>query len=338
MLERAEPAGRASDVRPAVRNRGVREDGAATVVLDFGARVAEAAPRAAPLRRQLPSPGGGRGRRRRTGVDDARGRGMGLRRARERACPLRGRGPARERLPPAAGGRAPGAGRDGAAGDRGAFVPGRREASAPRGASPPCAGARRQDAARRETWLTLDLGARHQPFEAVVLEVADERFFREVRVEARRDPRGPGGAVSWEEIGRGQVHRLEHEGRRRECLRIEVRGRERALRLRVRNRDDRPLRVTAVAVLVPGRTAPLRGGGARALPPDLRLGRSSDTVLRPGAHGGGSRRLGGDSGRRDPRPAPATGGGGRRRAALDRAPPRAPLGGSPGRGRWRSAG
>ena len=108
-----------------------------------------------------------------------------------------------------------------------------------------------QDPKARETWLTLDLGARHQPFRAVELDITDERFFREARVEARHDPHTPGGAVLWEEIGRGALYRLEHEGRRRECLRIEARGRERALRVRVCNRDDRPLQLRGVALRVP---------------------------------------------------------------------------------------
>ena len=108
-----------------------------------------------------------------------------------------------------------------------------------------------QDAAARETWLTLDLGARHQPFRAVELDVADERFLREVRVEARRDPAADDRTPRWEEIGRGEVHRLEREGRLQECLRVAACGRERALRVRVRNRDDRPLQVRAVIVRVP---------------------------------------------------------------------------------------
>ena len=108
-----------------------------------------------------------------------------------------------------------------------------------------------QDPKARETWLTLDLGSRHQPFHAVELDVADERFFREARVEARLDPRAPGGAPGWEEIGRGALYRLDHESRRGECLRIEARGRERALRVRVRNLDDRPLQFRAVALRVP---------------------------------------------------------------------------------------
>jgi hypothetical protein len=114
---------------------------------------------------------------------------------------------------------------------------------------------RAEDPTSRETWLTLDLGARHQPFHAVALEVGDPRFFREVRVEARREPPStPGRAPSplaWAEIGRGVLYRLEHEGRTRECLQIPARGRERVLRLRIRNRDDRPLRIAGVHVLVP---------------------------------------------------------------------------------------
>ena len=108
-----------------------------------------------------------------------------------------------------------------------------------------------QDPKARETWLTLDLGARHQPFDAVELDMTDELFFREARVEARHEPRTPGGAPAWEEIGRGALYRLEHENRRGECLRVEARGRERALRVRVRNLDDRPLQFRAVALRVP---------------------------------------------------------------------------------------
>ena len=74
---------------------------------------------------------------------------------------------------------------------------------------------RAAEARARETWLTLDLGARRQPFEAVVLEVEDERFFREVRTETRRDvgPRSRGTVqcrrrptgTGW---GEGVVYRL----------------------------------------------------------------------------------------------------------------------------------
>ena len=63
----------------------------------------------------------------------------------------------------------------------------------------------------RETWLTLDLGARHQPFHAVELAIEDGRFFREVRVEARRDPAAAASPVQWVEVGRGVLYRIEHD-------------------------------------------------------------------------------------------------------------------------------
>jgi hypothetical protein len=105
-----------------------------------------------------------------------------------------------------------------------------------------------------QTWLELDLGARRQPFEAVVLEVEDDRFFREVRTEVRRDEGHRGRndpAVRWDRLGRGVVYRLEANGSPRERLRVEARGRGRGLRLRVLNGDDRPLVVAAVRVQVP---------------------------------------------------------------------------------------
>jgi hypothetical protein len=108
----------------------------------------------------------------------------------------------------------------------------------------------------RETWLTLDLGARHQPYRAVVLDVEDERFFREVRLEAREEPdlsasNGIAPRERWRGVGRGVVYRLEHDGESRECLRVEADGRARVLRLRLRNRDDQPLRVRGVSAVAP---------------------------------------------------------------------------------------
>jgi hypothetical protein len=108
----------------------------------------------------------------------------------------------------------------------------------------------------RETWITLDLGARHQPYRAVEVEVEDERFFREARLDVREDPPlGRSDTIApperWIPAGRGVVYRLEDDGESRECLRVEASGRARALRLRLRNRDDRPLRVAGVSVVVP---------------------------------------------------------------------------------------
>jgi Protein of unknown function (DUF3999) len=114
---------------------------------------------------------------------------------------------------------------------------------------------RTEDIARRETLLTLDLGARHQPFRAVSLEVADPRFFRGVTLEARPDPvpTAPAGTPPppWRALAECAIYRYEEPGRTVESLRIEVPGRERAIRLRIHNRDDEPLDVRGVSVGVP---------------------------------------------------------------------------------------
>jgi hypothetical protein len=108
----------------------------------------------------------------------------------------------------------------------------------------------------RETWLTLDLGARHQPYRAVLLDVEDERFFREARLEVREDPTLSASDTiappeRWRDAGRGVVYRLEDGGESRECLRVAAVGRARVLRVRLHNRDDRPLRVRRVSVVTP---------------------------------------------------------------------------------------
>ena len=250
VIDRGERGRRGEDLRPAVRNRGWRADGSATAVLDFGGRTGKhrLALRLSGdnFRRRVAVEGGEGGTVWTTLVDEAwvfavpgpepsryetvelPENDFPLLRVVVHPVPDESSRPAIED----------------------AAVPGD---GSPRGREErlEVRWSEAQDTRSRESWLALDLGARHQPVQAVVLDVADERFFREVRVEARREPRAPGGAVGWEEIGRGQVHRLEHEGRRRECLRVEARGRERSLRLRVRNRDDRPLRVRGVAALVP---------------------------------------------------------------------------------------
>jgi Protein of unknown function (DUF3999) len=113
-----------------------------------------------------------------------------------------------------------------------------------------------EDARRRETLLTLDLGARHQPFLGIVLDVADPRFMRGVVVEARRDPEPvrPGSEpppVSWASVGEGCIYRYDDRGRRLESLSLDATGRERILRVRIRNGDDVPLRIDGVTVLAP---------------------------------------------------------------------------------------
>jgi hypothetical protein len=115
---------------------------------------------------------------------------------------------------------------------------------------------RAEERQSRETWITLDLGARHQPYRAVEVDVEDERFFREARLDVREDPLLRASDTiappeRWTPAGRGVLYRLEDDEESRECLRVEASGRARALRLRLRNRDDRPLRVAGVSVLVP---------------------------------------------------------------------------------------
>lgn len=116
---------------------------------------------------------------------------------------------------------------------------------------------RADDPAARESRLVLDLGARHQPFRAVRLDVGDPEFFRGAVVEERREP-PPGSAgegalpISWAPVlDRASLYRYQEDGETRECLRLEAAGRARVLRVRIRNRDDRPLEVRGVSVMVP---------------------------------------------------------------------------------------
>lgn len=114
---------------------------------------------------------------------------------------------------------------------------------------------RTEDGRDHETILIVDLGARHQPFRGFRLDVSDAAFFRGVIVEARVDPRpgaaGPGLPLAWRYLGCGAIYRYDDEGERREALRLDISGRDRVVRLRVRNRDDRPLAIASVTALVP---------------------------------------------------------------------------------------
>jgi len=112
-----------------------------------------------------------------------------------------------------------------------------------------------EDAPQHETLLTLDLGARRQPYRAIVLDVEDGSFFRGVAVEARLDPfPGPdqvGQPLAWQSLGEAAIYRYQELGVRREGLRLDIGGRERVVRLRIRNRDDRPLAIRGATVMVP---------------------------------------------------------------------------------------
>lgn len=149
---------------------------------------------------------------------------------------------------------------------------------------------RLEDRDAHETMLTLDLGARFQPFRAIAVEVSDARFFRGVSVEARVDPpsRGPAEParpLAFRHLGEAPIYRYEVGGERHESLRLPVSGRERVLRLRIRNRDDAPLAIGRVTVLVPverlvfdaapGRRYVLRYGDPAAAPPRYDLARTA---------------------------------------------------------------
>jgi hypothetical protein len=114
---------------------------------------------------------------------------------------------------------------------------------------------RTEDIERHETLLTLDLGARHQPFRAVLLQVAGPRFFRGVTLEARPDPMAsaPAGTPPppWRELAECAIYRYQEPDRVVENLRLDVPGRERTIRLRIHNRDDAPLDVRGVSVAAP---------------------------------------------------------------------------------------
>jgi hypothetical protein len=110
-------------------------------------------------------------------------------------------------------------------------------------------------AAERETRLVFDLGARYQPFRAVMLHVEDREFFRGAMVEERREPAPAAGDAlpisSAPVLGQASLYRYQEEGETRECLRREASGRARVLRVRIRNRDERPLEIRGATVLVP---------------------------------------------------------------------------------------
>jgi hypothetical protein len=165
----------------------------------------------------------------------------------------------------------------------------RRAGRAPRETSRRIVPALATDERARETLLTVDLGARHQPFRALELDVEEARFFRGVVVEARREPsaRDRGShPLDWRLLGEGALYRYGAEDGRGENLRIEVTGRERVLRVRVRNRDDQPLHVRAVTVRSPVERLLFEGQadrrylltyGSPDLPaPDYDLGRTAD--------------------------------------------------------------
>jgi hypothetical protein len=108
------------------------------------------------------------------------------------------------------------------------------------------------DDTARETHVLVDLGARHQPFRALVLDVADAQFFRGMTVEARVEPSGrPGEQPYWRSLGEWSLYRYVRDGHTHEQRRVPVMGRERTLRLRILNRDDQPLQLRGLTLVTP---------------------------------------------------------------------------------------
>ncbi len=149
---------------------------------------------------------------------------------------------------------------------------------------------RAEDPKAHETVLTLDLGARWRPFRGIALDVADPAFFRGVTVERRLDPLPvpsgePAPPLRWEPLGEAAVYRYDVGGSSRECLRLDVSGRARVLRVRIKNRDDAALAVRGVTAFVPverlafeaapGRSYELRYGDAAATAPEYDLVRTA---------------------------------------------------------------
>jgi hypothetical protein len=147
-----------------------------------------------------------------------------------------------------------------------------------------------EDPGRHETQVVLDLAVRAQPFEEFRLEIDAASFFRAVSVEGRRDP-APAAAgqlpepLRWAALGEAAVYRYTEHGRVREQLGIVLQGRERAVRLRLHNRDDQPLAISSVSVLVPiervlfeahsGRSYRLQYGAPNATAPSFDLARTA---------------------------------------------------------------
>lgn len=97
---------------------------------------------------------------------------------------------------------------------------------------------------RGETWLLLDLGAKHLPVSKVLLEVAGQNFARAVRVDAGDNEKTLG------EVGRGFIFRYSEPSYRKSHLEVEFgEAFGRLVRLRIANGDDPPLEVVRASVL-----------------------------------------------------------------------------------------
>lgn len=144
-----------------------------------------------------------------------------------------------------------------------------------------------EDPDHHETQLVLDLGVRAQPFEEIRLEIGAPSFFRAASVEARRGspPGQTPEPIRWVRLGDAAVYRYPEHGRVREQLSIVLQGRERAVRVRLHNRDDQPLPITGATIVVPvervlfeaqaGRSYRLQYGDAAGVAPSFDLTRTA---------------------------------------------------------------
>ncbi|HET7293789.1 MAG TPA: DUF3999 family protein [Vicinamibacteria bacterium] len=155
---------------------------------------------------------------------------------------------------------------------------GGRVEAPPAGSTVPVAMRQVQRERERDTLLILDLPGPRHPFQAVEIDVSTPSFVRSVVVEAQRVP------LDWVAIGHGVLYRYESGGRLYEQTRLDVTGRERRIRLRIRNLDDAPLDVRAARITVPrervlfearpGRAYFLSYGDATASAPSFDLQRT----------------------------------------------------------------
>ena len=98
----------------------------------------------------------------------------------------------------------------------------------------------------RQSWYTLDLGARHVPVSKVVLAAADENFARPAGIRTSDDGK------TWPSAGRGFFFRVRADRLREDRLEAEFpEAFGRYVRLEVENGDDPPL--TGVGLTVYGR-------------------------------------------------------------------------------------
>jgi len=95
----------------------------------------------------------------------------------------------------------------------------------------------------RETWYTIDLGARHLPVSKIQFEVADENFARAVRVDTSDDDKMYGQA------GSGFIFRYAERRYQKSHLEVELGDAfGQYVRVRIANGDDAPLAVTRISV------------------------------------------------------------------------------------------